>query len=227
MRLALATLLVLLALAAPAAAQDRLQRAAEGLQGSPVYVHPELTYLLPEEAQKLIVGHLRAANVPYDVKVVALPSLEADESGGDTDRALWAVDDELYKTGRLLIGVDQRGNFTLLQARLERDLDVPFEIEYGPEGDETTRTIVTRLRAVFQLAASAPERSFGYQPDRPTDPLDPLPEDRPDEPSASDDDDDDDRSPTWLILAGTGIAGSIAGALGWILSLAFRWGRRA
>ena len=89
------------------------------------------------------------------MKVVALPSLESDESGGEMDRALWAIDDRLFKGARLLIGVDQRGNFTLLQLRLERDVDVPFEIEYGPSGEETPKTIVPRLRAVFQIAADS------------------------------------------------------------------------
>ena len=155
MRVALFTLLAVLLLAAPAAAEDRLDRAAKGLEAAPLYVHPELQFLLPERDQQLIVQHLREANVPFDVKVVALPSLESDESGGEMDRALWAIDDRLFKGARLLIGVDQRGNFTLLQLRMERDVDVPFEIEYGPSGEETPKTIVPRLRAVFQIAADS------------------------------------------------------------------------
>ena len=226
MRVVLTALVAALVLAAPARAEDRLDRAAEGLQGSSVYVHPELAFLLSETDRALIVRHLREANVPYDVKVVAMPALEADESGGFADRMLWAIDDRLYKTARLLIGVDQRGNFSILQSNLKRDIDVPFEIEYGGEGEETARTIVTRLRAVFQLAATAPARDYVYQRDRPTEPLEPLTEDRPDNDSL-DDDDDDDGAPTWVVLAGVGVGGLVTGALGWLLSLAFRWGRRA
>jgi hypothetical protein len=217
----LAAVLALLVLAAPARAEDRLDRAAEGLQGSPLYVHPELAHLFSERDRELIVQHLRDAHVPYDVKVVALPSVEADESGGDADRVLWAIDDRLFKAPRLLIAVNQRGSFALVKARLERDIDVPFEIEYGPE--EGRRLIVPRLRAVFQIAAAARSTAYAYQRERPTDPLDPLPEDRPDAPLS---DDDDERSPAWLMLLSAGIAGLLVGWFGWVLSVFARWVRR-
>jgi hypothetical protein len=226
MRVLLAALAAALVLAAPARAEDRLDRAGEGLQASPVYVHPELEFLLPEDAQALIVRHLREANVPFDVKVVAMPALEADESGGFADRMLWAVNDRLYKTARLLIAVDQRGNFQLLELNTDRRVDVPFEIEYGAGGDETTQTIVTRLRAVFQLAAAAPARGYDISPERPTEPLDPLLEERPDD-DDTDEEDSDDAAPRWVVLVGAGIGGALTGGLGWLLSLAFRWGRRA
>lgn len=222
--LVLVALVAALALAAPASAADRLDRAADALGSSPLYVHPELTYLLGERDRELIVSHLREANVPYDVKVVALPSVEADESGGDLERALWAIDDKLFESPRLLVGVGQRGNLSILQARLKRDIDVPFEIEYGPSGEDAQQnTIVPRLRAVFQIAATAEARDSVYQRDRPTDPLAPLPEDRP---PREDDDEDDDGAPTWLVLAGAGFGGALTGALGWLIALAFRWGRR-
>ena len=64
MRVALVTLLAVLALAAPAAAEDRLDRAAKGLGASPLHVHPELQFLIPERDRQLIVQHLREANVP-------------------------------------------------------------------------------------------------------------------------------------------------------------------
>jgi len=224
MRVVLVTLLAVLLLAAPAAAEDRLDRAAEGLNASPLYVHPELQFLLSERDRQLIVQHLREANVPYDVKVVAMPSLQSDESGGEMDRMLWAIDDRLFKGARLLIGVDQRGNFTLLQLRLERDVDVPFEIEYGPSGEETPKTIVPRLRAVFQIAADSEARGYSYQRDRPTEPLDPLPEDRPDR--DSDEDSDDESAPAWVVLLGAGIGGLFAGSILWGFSLAYRAMRR-
>jgi len=218
-RVALFTLLTVLLFAAPAAAEDRLDRAAKGLEAAPLYVHPELQFLLPERDQQLIVQHLREANVPFDVKVVALPSLESDESGGEMDRALWAIDDRLFKGARLLIGVDQRGNFTLLQLRMERDVDVPFEIEYGPSGEETPKTIVPRLRAVFQIAADSEARGYSYQRDRPTEPLDPLPEDRP---ARESDEHPDESAPTWLVLLGAGIGGLFTGFVLWGFSLAYR-----
>jgi hypothetical protein len=217
--------LVALALAAPAQAENRLDRAAEGLQASPLYVHPELEFLLPEDARALIVRHLREANIPYDVKVAVMPSLEADESGGFQDRVLWAINDRLFKTSRLLIGVDQRGNFELLEMNLGRRLDVPFEIEYGTGDRETAQTIVTRLRAVFQIAATAPERGYDLQPERPTQPLDPLFEDRPDE--ALGDVGNDDAAPAWVVLLGSGVAGMFAGAIVWLFSVLARWGKRA
>jgi hypothetical protein len=218
-RVALFTLLMAVLFAAPAAAEDRLDRAAKGLGASPLYVHPELQFLIPERDQQLIVQHLREANVPFDVKIAALPSLESDESGGELDRALWAIDDRLFKGARLLIGVDQRGNFTLLQLRMERDVDVPFEIEYGPSGEETPKTIVPRLRAVFQIAADSEARGYSYQRDRPTQPLDPLPEDRP---ARDSDEDSDESAPRWIVLLGAGIAGLFTGFVLWGFSLAYR-----
>ncbi|MBE2318627.1 hypothetical protein DVA67_021795 [Solirubrobacter sp. CPCC 204708] len=217
MKVAVGMLLAMLVLAAPARAEDRLDRAAEGLNASPLYVHPEVGFLLSERDRELIVSHLRAANVPFDVKVVAMPLLEADESGGEPDRLLWAIDDRLFKAPRLLIAVDQRGNFTLVKARLERDIDVPFEIEYGPSGEASLTTIVPRLRAVFQLAARADD-GFSYQRDRPTEPLDPLPEDRPDDYYESDDD-----APAWATLVGAGFGGLFAGLVGWCLFVFLRW----
>jgi hypothetical protein len=219
-------LFALLVLAAPARAEDRIDRAAAGVLASPVYVHPELVYLIPEADRTLIATQLRDANVPYDVKVVALPSVEADESGGEADRMLWAIDDRLPKMPRLLIGVDQRGNFELLLARLDRDLDVPFEIEYGPSGEESSTTIVPRLRAVFQLAAEAETRGYTYQRDRPTDPLEPLAEDRRDS-DDEDEDDADDGAAAWLVLVGAGIGGLFTGLIVWGFSRSYRAVRRA
>ena len=222
MRAALITVLAALLLAAPARAEDRLDRAATGLKSSPLYVHPELDFMLPEADRALILTHLREAYLPFDVKIVALPSVEADESGGEADRMLWALNDRLPKTKRLLIGVDQRGNFELLRVDLNRDFDVPFEIEYGREDGE--KTIVPRLRGVFQIAARADEDGYSYQRERPTDPLDPLPEDRPDDYYSRGDDRD---TPDWVLLLACAIVGLVTGALCWAGSFIFRDFRRA
>ena len=106
---------------------------------------------------------------------------------------------------------------------MDRDVDVPFEIEYGPSGEETPKTIVPRLRAVFQIAADAEARGYSYQRDRPTEPLDPLPEDRPDREA---DDYSDDGAPKWVVLLGAGIGGLFTGSVLWGFSLAYRAMRR-
>lgn len=222
MRALLVMVLAALVLAAPASAEDRLDRAAEGLRSSPLYVHPELDFLLPDADRTLVLSHLRDAYLPFDVKVVVIPSVEADESGGEADRMLWAINDRLPKGKRLLIGVDQRGNFELLKIDLSRDIDVPFELQYGRE--DGPKTIVPRLRGVFQLASRADESGYSYQRDRPTDPLDPLPEDRPDDYY---DDLDDDDSSDWGVLVGSLVAGVFTGAFCWGGSFLFRDFRRA
>lgn len=223
MRVAVAALLALLVLAAPAHAEDRLDRAAAGLESSPLYVHPELEFLLPEADRALILTHLRDAYMPFDVRVVALPSVESDESGGEADRMLWALNDRLPKAKRLLINVDQRGNFELLKIDLDRDFDVPFELEYGRE--EGARSIVPRLRGVFQIVARTDEDGYSYQRERPTDPLDPLPEDRPDD--DGDEDRDDGTTPDWVVLLSCAVAGLFTGVLCWAGSFLFRDYRRA
>lgn len=223
MRVAVAALLALVLLAAPAHAEDRLDRAATGLKSSPLYVHPELEFLLPEADRALILTHLRDAYMPFDVRVVALPSVESDESGGEADRMLWALNDRLPKAKRLLINVDQRGNFELLKIDLDRDFDVPFELEYGRE--EGARSIVPRLRGVFQIVARTDEDGYSYQRERPTDPLDPLPEDRPDD--DGDEDRDDGTTPDWVVLLSCAVAGLFTGVLCWAGSFLFRDYRRA
>lgn len=222
MRVIVVALLALLVLAAPAHAEDRLDRAAAGLKSSPLYVHPELQFLLPEADRALILTHLREAYMPFDVKVVALPSIESDESGGEADRMLWALNDRLPKAKRLLINVDQRGNFELLKIDLDRDFDVPFELEYARE--EGARSIVPRLRGVFQIVARTGEDGYSYQRERPTDPLDPLPEDRPDDFL---DDGDDRDTPDWVILLSCAVAGLFTGVVCWAGSFLFRTYRRA
>lgn len=222
MRAVVVALLALLVLAAPAHAEDRLDRAAAGLERSSLYVHPELEFLLPEADRALILTHLREAYMPFDVKVVALPSIESDESGGEADRMLWALNDRLPKAKRLLINVDQRGNFELLKIDLDRDFDVPFELEYARE--EGARSIVPRLRGVFQIVARTGEDGYSYQRERPTDPLDPLPEDRPDDFL---DDGDDRDTPDWVILLSCAVAGLFTGVVCWAGSFLFRTYRRA
>ncbi|MDA0182838.1 hypothetical protein OJ997_21175 [Solirubrobacter phytolaccae] len=224
MRAALITLLAMLLLAAPARAEDRLDRAATGLKAAPLYVHPELDFLIPERDRTLILTALRDAYLPFDVKVVVMPSVEADESGGEADRMLWALNDRLPKVKRLLIGVDQRGNFELLKVNLSRNVDVPFELEYGATGEDGPTTIVPRLRGVFQIAATAEDDGYSYQRDRPTEPLDPLPENRPDDYL---DDIGDDGTPDWLIVLACAIAGLFTGAVCWAGSFLFRDFRRA
>lgn len=222
MRAAALALLALLVLAAPARAEDRLDRAAAALKGSPLYVHPELEFLLTDADRALILTAVRESYLPFDVQVTVLPSVEADESGGEADRMLWALNDRLPKTKRLLINVDQRGNFELLRIDLTRDIDVPFELEYGDE--DGVKTIVPRLRGVLQVAASADEEGYSYQRDRPTEPLDPLPENRPDEVL---DDRDEDSAPAWVVLLACAAAGLFAGVICWSGSFLFRSYRRA
>jgi hypothetical protein len=217
MRVALVAMLALLVLAAPARAEKRLDRAADALQSAPLYVHPELEFLVPEADQELIRTALHDAYLPFDVRIAVLPSVESDESGGEADRALWAIDDRLSKSPRLLIGIDQRGHLDVLRARLKRDLDVPFELEYG--GEDSAKTIVPRLRGVLQLASTAKTSDYVYQRERPTDPLDPLPEDRPDDYY-----EDEDDSP-WPVLVGAGIGGLLTGAAIWGCVAFGRWAR--
>jgi len=205
-----------LLLAAPArAAENRLDRAAAGLKTSPLYVHPELGYLLSDQDRATMLDALRGADLPFDVRVAVMPSVEADESGGEQDRMLWALDDRLPRAKRLLIGLDQHGNFELVSARLRRDIDVPFEVQYARDGTG----IVPRFRAILQ-AVKASKTGY-YERERPSGPPPPLTENLPDS-----DYDESDGGSTWT-LVGACVGGLFAGLLGWWLSVAIRWVRRA
>ena len=168
--------------------------------------------------------HLREANVPFDVKVVALPSLESDESGGEMDRALWAIDDRLFKGAR---AADRRRSARQLSRCSNCAWSATSMCRSGSSTarpEVTPKTIVPRLRAVVQIAADSEARGYSYQRDRPTEPLDPLPEERPVRDS---DEDSDESAPTWLVLLGAGASpGLFTGFVLWGFSLAYRAMRR-
>jgi hypothetical protein len=103
----------------------RLRRAAEALRTDPLYVDPELAWTLDGRARSSMRAALRAARVP--VLVAVLPSLDEDESGGDTRRVLQVLQ-RLLRRDAVYITVDQRGWIDLASMGIPLDLGIPYEL---------------------------------------------------------------------------------------------------
>jgi hypothetical protein len=149
------------ALAAPVAAPaaDRLDRVAEGLERKPLYVHPDLLWLVPERARGQVTRALRGASEPLHLAV--MPLLEEDESGGDGQRVLDGLRHRLGRPGRYLL-MDQLGSIDI-RAADGQPLQVPVELRFPDEGKPPRP--VRRLLAAIRLAPSASPPYFGASSD--------------------------------------------------------------
>jgi hypothetical protein len=192
--------------AAPAA--DRLDRAAAALKREPLYVHPDLLWLMPEGGRGRVARALRGASEPLYVAV--LPLLDEDESGGIDQRALEGLRRRVGRPGRYLL-MNQQAAIGVRTAD-GKSLELPFELRFADEHDPLQP--VPRLLEAIRLAPSAPEPVFGggELPERPE-----LLEKKPSSPPAW-------RDP--LIAAGIGLAGGVAAFAGFVRVAGRRRGGR-
>jgi hypothetical protein len=109
----------------PATSSPRLLRAAASLRRDPLYVDPELAWTLDAAAQDRLRRDLRAARVP--VLVAVLPSVDEDESGGDSERTLQALQ-RLLRRDAVYVTADQRGWFDVASMGIPLDLSIPFSL---------------------------------------------------------------------------------------------------
>jgi hypothetical protein len=113
----------------PAGPSSRLRRAVEALRRAPLYVEPELGWTLDGKTRRRLEGDLREARVP--VVVAVLPSLDEDESGGDTERVLQTLQRELRKDA-VYVTVDQDGRMDLASMGIPLDLRIPYSLLRPP-----------------------------------------------------------------------------------------------
>lgn len=156
------------AASAPAEPRGRLDVAAADLRRGPLHVQDELTWMLDADATRTLRRDLADARVP--VLVAFLPSLPEDESGGDSQRVLQALQ---RKVGRdaVYVTVDQRGWIDLASVGIPLDLSIPmsltmpprdersFEEQEADPGPEGWTTVPDRLRRVLRyvrIAESGP-----------------------------------------------------------------------
>lgn len=167
----------------PATASPRLRRAAEALRRDPLYVDPELAWMVDAEAQRGLRRRLVGARVP--VLVAVLPSVDEDESGGDTRRTLQALQ-RLVGRDAVYVAAEQRGWFDVGSVGIPLDLSIPYSLAMpsritvsadGADGDrrrETVTTLAARLEKMLgYVAAAGPGSPNGIIDD--VSDLDPLP----------------------------------------------------
>jgi hypothetical protein len=109
----------------PAGLSPRLRQAVETLREGPLYVEPELGWTLEGDTRRRLEKDLRGARVP--VVVAVLPSVDEDESGGDTERVLQTLQRELRKDA-VYVTVDQDGRMDLASMGVPLDLRIPYSL---------------------------------------------------------------------------------------------------
>ena len=163
-RLLLAVLVALLALAGTAHAQDRLASAAESLRQDPVYVDPDAEQAISErEAERIRQAIAREDAGPLYVAI--LPTAAANEAGGDPEAALREVARAVDEPGTYaaVVGDAFRAGATegILQSGEAGDLaSQSFEAERGAGAAAVLEDFVRRVgdaRAGEQSGSEAGE----------------------------------------------------------------------
>jgi hypothetical protein len=111
-------------LATPAHAADRVDRITAALRQSPVFVDPDVSYLLDAHDRTALGRQIKAAGVP--IFLVAVPLLSQDESAGDADYLGYLLHRRLGENGIYLIA-DQRGNLDWMSYQVPRDDTLDYE----------------------------------------------------------------------------------------------------
>lgn len=187
-----------------AQASPRLDTAAAELRRDTVYVSPDMQDAFPPAVARDLRERIAELDVPFDVRAVALPLVDTDESGGDDLRVLHGLADRLPERPRVLVLVDSLLQIELLPQRVGREIALRGDARFGDT--ETAADLTARLGLALEEIATAPVgESYGY--DRPEG--DPRPVFR------LDDDEDEEDGWGWsaaLALWGTGAG---LGALAW------------
>ena len=118
---ALGVLVLLLALAGPAAAGPWVDRAAGNLRDDPLFVHPAARPTLSAPESERVRARLALAGTP--VLVAVLPSQALAEAGGDPDRLAALVAASVGRPGTYLVvagGEEGAGSNTLARGQAAR-----------------------------------------------------------------------------------------------------------
>jgi hypothetical protein len=119
----------LLAAPGPAVAADRLDVLADELRDGPVAVDSELSWFFTRADAARLERALRRR--PLDVYVAVLALLDADESGGDGERAAVGLHRRLKRPG-LYLTVDEDGYIDARAYSVPREVFVGYGIEHPP-----------------------------------------------------------------------------------------------
>jgi hypothetical protein len=124
-RLAAGVLLTAMTLTAtPAEAADRVDRITAALRREPLYVDPDVSYLLNARDRTKLSRQIATAGVP--IYLVAVPLLSQDESAGDGDYLGYLLHRRLGRNGIYLIA-DQRGDLDWMSYQVPRDDELNYD----------------------------------------------------------------------------------------------------
>jgi hypothetical protein len=163
---------ILLALPAQATAADRLDRVAGELRGSPLFVDPDVSFMLDAAARRQTLGRVRDAGFP--VYVVVVPMDLADESEGDLDLFLYDLHTRLGRPG-VYVAADDQGTITLEEFDVPRDVRIPATSELllpGPDPAPFPERLTDVLDTVRAAPVAAPESPARPEPPGPGDDTD-------------------------------------------------------
>ncbi|CAB4921987.1 unannotated protein [freshwater metagenome] len=111
---------------------DRLARIAAELRRSRFVVDPELDWQYDGRTRRSVERALRGARIA--VFVVALPATDEDESGGDLERVVQALQRRVGRPG-LYVAIDQEGRMDLASVGVPLDLRISFSLLYPSRDD--------------------------------------------------------------------------------------------
>lgn len=146
--MAAAPLVVATALAAtPAYAADRVDRITAGLRQSPVFVDPEVYYLLDARERAAVIRQIGRAGIP--IYLIVVPLQPEDESGGQPDYLGYLVHRRLGRNGVYLIA-DQRGGLDWISYRVPREDTLDYDLATND------KPLPQRLHHVIDALAHGP-----------------------------------------------------------------------
>ncbi|MDN3357082.1 hypothetical protein [Actinomadura sp. DC4] len=158
-RLAAGLMLTAILTATPAHAADRVDRITAALRQSPVFVDPDVSYLLDARDRTALSKQIAAAGVP--IYLVAVPLLSDDESAGSGDYLAYLLHRRLGRNGIYMIA-DQRGSLEWDSYQVPRD----DELDYALMASD--KPLPKKLHDVIDAFAHSPAG-------KPSNPLTPRP----------------------------------------------------
>ncbi len=146
----LAACLLALVTAVPAHAYDRVDRVTAALRQSPLFVDPDVSYLLNAQDRASLSREIATAGVPIYIAVV--PLVSADESGGEGDYLAYLLHQRLGRPGVYIVA-GQRNMVDWRSYQVPRDDTLSYEMALG-DGP-----LPGRLHDIVGALAKAPSAS--------------------------------------------------------------------
>lgn len=133
--------------AAPVQNGDRVGRVVAGLRQSPLFVDPDVSYLLNATQRAALVQRIRGVGVPLYLAVVPVGS--QDESAGDAGYLAYLLHQRLGRSGIYLV-CDQRGNLDWTAYHVPRDDTLGYDQAFSD------KPVPTKLNDVVDAFTHAP-----------------------------------------------------------------------